>query len=46
MLLHFGVDPLTIHQSEFDATPSYVEVNAAAFAEECRLILEREAVTV
>jgi hypothetical protein len=41
MLLYFNVDPVEIHQSEFDAVPSYVETNAAVFAEECRLILEQ-----
>jgi len=33
-------------QRQFDRTSSYIEINAAVFAEECRLILEREAVQV
>lgn len=44
MLQHFGVDPVDIHQSEFDAIPSYVETQAALFARECDEILIREGV--
>lgn len=34
------------YQSFVHSTPSYIEVNAAAFSEECNQVLEREAVQV